>query len=571
MDPRMGERVGILLWALLFLGGVGAICQTGSASECQRALPVPGSSLAGVGFDVVTLSRKGAYVVNVESWSHRDGACTLCKNSLMGGTRQRLPLAAADWRALRNCPRAVSSQLFHSLSELIKSIGSSVDNSWSTGLNLPTQHLQSIGSKSKLMNFAIRKAKSGCYSFAKHEFRCRLYRYRLKDQPPLAPQFSARLDQITNTSYEGARHHYRQLVQTFGTHFIHSVDMGGSFQDVTAIHTCQAAVEGITPEQVKDCLGIEASYQVVAVGKGRAGTGFCKKKARSLNQAKTFHQAFNERLTEAVGGHSSGDTDIPFSSDPASFTRWLKSLEVSPGIIKYQLAPLHLLLPSTDHRREQLRLYLSEYILANAMKRDCSKTTCPTPGSRSRSDPCSSQCQKSFWVDRHRCPKQKGMGHLVVTVKRGFSLWGDYITGTDSFVVVSYGNAKGRTKVINNNNNPTWNTRLDLGVVVAHRNVNLTLDVYDEDIFWNNHLGTCQVPLISGVTNHTCHLNHGNVTYQISFTCVPHLQGPTCHQCAPSPGARGFTRLLWTNHSSHSSDSPTALPSGNALLKVIYP
>ncbi|XP_062919483.1 perforin-1-like isoform X2 [Mobula hypostoma] len=571
MDPRMGERVGILLWALLFLGGVGAICQTGSASECQSATPVPGSSLAGEGFDVVTLSRKGAYVVNVESWSRRDGACTLCRNSLMGGRRQRLPLAAVDWRALRNCPRAVSSQLFHSLSELIKSIGSSVDNSWSTGLNLPTQHSQSIGSKSKVMSFAMRKAKSDRYSFAKHEFRCRLYRYRLKDQPPLAPQFSARLNQITSTSYEGARHHYRQLVQTFGTHFIHSVDMGGSFRDVTAIRTCQAAVEGITPEQVKDCLGIEASYQVVAMGKGRAGTGFCKKKAWSLNQARSFHQAFNERLTEAVGGHSSGDTDILFSSDPASFTRWLKSLKVSPGIIKYQLAPLHLLLPSTDRRRNQLRLYLSEYILANAMKRDCSKTTCPAPGSRSSSDPCSCQCQESFWVDRHCCAKQKGMGHLVVTVKRGFGLWGDYTTGTDGFVVVSYGKAKGQTRVVNNNNNPIWNTKLDLGKVVAQSTVKLTLDVYDEDVLRNDHLGSCKVPLISGVTDLTCHLKYGRVTYQLSFTCGLHLQGRHCRQYAPSPGARGFTGLLWTNHSSHSSDSPTALPSGNALLKVIYP
>ncbi|XP_072129073.1 perforin-1-like [Mobula birostris] len=571
MDPRMGERVGILLWTLLFLGGVGATCETGSARECQSAPPVPGSSLAGEGFDVVTLSRKGAYVVNVESWSRRDGACTLCRNSLMGGRRQRLPLATVDWRALRDCPRAVSSQLFHSLSELIKSISSSVDNSWSTGLNLPTQHSQSIGSKSKLMSFATRKTKSDCYSFAKHEFRCRLYRYRLKDQPPLAPQFSARLNQITNTSYEEARHHYRQLVQTFGTHFIRSVDMGGSFQDVTAIRTCQAAVEGITPEQVKDCLGIEASYQVVAVGKGRAGTGFCKKKAWSLNQTKTFHQAFNERLTEAVGGHSSGDTDILFSSDPASFTRWLKSLEVSPGIIKYQLAPLHLLLPITDRRREQLRLYLSEYILANAMKRDCSKTTCPAPGSKSRSDPCSSQCQESFQVDNHWCSTWKGTGHLLVTIKSGFGLWGDYLSGTDGFVVVSYGNAKGRTRVINNNNNPTWNTRLDLGVVVAHSNVRLTLVVYDEDIFWNERLGTCKVPLISGVTHRTCHLKHGMVTYKISFTCGRNLYGRTCHRCGRSPGAHGFTGLLRTNHSSHPSDSPTALPSGNALLKVINP
>ncbi|XP_059809161.1 perforin-1-like, partial [Hypanus sabinus] len=550
--------------------------QTGSATDCQGVRAVPGSSLAGEGFDVVTLSRKGAYVVNVESWSRRDGACTLCRNTLMGGRWQRLPLAAVDWRALRNCPRVVSSQLFHSLSELIKSIGSSVDNSWSAGLNLSTRHLQSIsttlaGSKSQEMSFALQKGKSDQYSFAKHEFRCLLYRYRLKDQPPLAPQFSARLKQITSTSYKRARRHYRQLVQTFGTHFIRSVDMGGFYRDVTAIRTCQAAVEGITLEEVKVCLGREASYQVGAVWKGRPRRGFCKKKAWSLHQARSFHQAFNERLTEATGGHSSGKTDILFSSDPANFNRWLRSLKVSPGVIKYQVAPLHLLLPSTDIRREHLRRYLSEYIMANAMKRDCSRTTCPAPGRKGRSDRCSCQCPESFWVDRQCCAKQKGMGHLVVTVKRGFGLYGDYTTGTDGFVVVAYGKVKGQTGVVNNNNNPTWNARLDLGEVVAHSNMKLTLNVYDKDVLSKDHLGTCQVPLISGVTDLTCHLKHGKVTYQLSFICGHHLQGRTCQQYAPSPGAREFTGLLWTNKSFHSSDSPIALPSGSALLKVIYP
>ncbi|XP_059809257.1 perforin-1-like [Hypanus sabinus] len=567
MESRIRWRVGVLLWQLLFLGGAGAVCHTGSASECQSASPVPGTSLAGEGFDIVTLSAKGAYVVDVESWERPDGTCTLCTNSQMAGERQRLPLAVVDWRAQRSCSRTLSSQLFRSVSELAESINSSLDVSWRADLSLQPQPGQTVsvglaGSKSKAMSFASHKAKSDRYSFTSHTFQCNLYGYRLKNPPPLSAQFSAHLGRITNTSYEGARHHYRRLVETFGTHYIQLVKLGGSFKDLTAIRTCKAAADGLTVEEVKDCLSVEASYEVIAAAKASAKASFCKGKASSLSHGSSFHQVFNERLTETSGGHSIGDTDTLFSSDPTVFTSWLKSLTESPGLIGYKLYPIHYLLPDDDHRRDQLMLYLSEYILANAQTPDCSKATCPAGKSKSASDPCSCLCPENNWTDRLCCAKQKGMGHLVVTVMRGFDLWGDRFTGTDGFVKVSYGRVKAQTSIVYNNNNPQWKARLDLGEVLVTSHLKFTLTVYDEDDLWNEALGTCVVPLTSGSKDRTCYLKYGKVTYNLSFTCGSHLQGPTCHQYAPSEGGPGFQGLLWANQSS-SSEIPS--------LKVIFP
>ncbi|XP_059809183.1 perforin-1-like [Hypanus sabinus] len=575
MDAGKGWKMGTLLWAVLFLGGVGAVCQIGNARECRRASPVPGSSLAGEGFDVVTLDRKGAYVVDVESWRRPGGACKLCRNTLMRGRWQRLPLAVVDWRAQRRCYRTVKSRLFHSASAFSSSVSSSVDKSWSVGLGI-SKYSVSVGvtvagSKSRAMSFANRKAQSDNYSFSSQKFLCRLYRYRLRNTPPLASEFSNQLKQITSSSYAGARHQYRQIVQTFGTHYFRSVEVGGSYKDVTAIRTCEAVSQGLTATQVKNCLSVEASVSVLGFGHTSARAGYCKKQASSHTHSHSFHQAFSERLTEVSGGHSTGHTDILFSSSPRAFTSWMNSLTASPGIIHYRLAPLHFLLPRTNIRRKHLRRYLREYIMANAMKRDCSRTTCPAPGRKSRFNRCSCRCPENSLVDRQCCAKQKGAGHLVVTVINGSGLWGDYLSGTDGFVVVSYGNAKAQTRVVDNNNNPTWNARLDLGEVVAHSYMKLILKVYDKDPLRKDNLGTCKVPLISGVTDLTCYLKHGKVTYQLSFICGLHLQGRTCHQYAPSPGAREISGLLWTNQSFHSSDSPTALPSGNALLKVIYP
>ncbi|XP_059809184.1 perforin-1-like [Hypanus sabinus] len=574
MDAGKGWKMRTLLWALLFLGGVGAVCQIARSRQCHRASPVPGSSLAGEGFDVVTLDRKGVYVVDVESWSHPGGACKLCRNTLMRGRWQRLPLAVVDWRAQRRCQRAVKSRLFHSASDFSSSVSSSVDKSWSVGLGI-SKYSVSVGvtvagSKSRAMSFAYSKGQSAHYSFSSQKFHCRLYRYRLRNPPPLASEFSNQLKQITSSSYAGARHQYRQLVQTFGTHYIQSVELGGSYEDVTAIRTCKALSQGLTATQVKNCLSVEASVSVLGFGHTSAQADYCKKQASSHTHSHSFHQAFSERLTEVSGGHSTGHTDILFSNSRA-FTSWMNSLTASPGIIHYRLAPLHFLLPRTDIRQKHLRRYLREYIMANAMKRNCSRTTCPSPGKKSRSNRCSCLYLENSLMDRQPCAKQKGAGHLVVTVISGSGLWGDYLSGTDGFVVVYYGNAKGQTRVVDNNNNPTWNATLDLGEVVARSYMKLIVKVYDKDVWGNDHLGTCKVPLISGVTDHTCHLKHGKVTYQMSFICGHQLQGSTYHQYAPSAGAHEFTGLLWTNQSFHSSDSPTALSSGNALLKVIYP
>ncbi|XP_062919484.1 perforin-1-like [Mobula hypostoma] len=423
MDAGMGWRVGVLLWALLFLGGVGAICQTGSASECHRASPVPGTSLAGEGFDVVTLAPKGAYVVDVESWSRPDGACILCRNSLMRGRRQRLPLAVKDWRAQRKCRRAVSSQLFHSASEFSNSFSSKVDKSWSVGLKISAFFMSAsftvAGSKSTAMSFASKKAQSAHYSFSSQKFHCRLYRYRLRNPPPLASEFSEQLKQITSSSYQGAKPQYRQLVETFGTHYIRLVELGGSYEDVTAIRTCKAFSQGFTAREVGNCLSVEASVSVLGFAGASTQTGNCKKEASARSHAQSFHQAFSERLTEVSGGHATGHTDLLFSSDPRAFTSWLNSLTASPGIIHYRLAPLHLLLPRTDIRREHLRRYLSEYIMANAVKRDCSKARCPAGKRKNRSDSCSCLCQENNWVDRVCCPRQEGMGPPTETIMKG--------------------------------------------------------------------------------------------------------------------------------------------------------
>uniref|UniRef100_A0A671LG74 Uncharacterized protein n=1 Tax=Sinocyclocheilus anshuiensis TaxID=1608454 RepID=A0A671LG74_9TELE len=95
-------------------------CHTGSQVECEKAPFVPGYNLAGEGFDVVRMRRKGAFLINVKS--HMDnGTCTVCKNRFQGGQIQKLPSAVLDWRPFSRCSKQLSSALHHSVDSLMKS------------------------------------------------------------------------------------------------------------------------------------------------------------------------------------------------------------------------------------------------------------------------------------------------------------------------------------------------------------------------------------------------------------------------------------------------------------------
>ncbi|XP_078064801.1 perforin-1-like [Mustelus asterias] len=545
-------------------------CNRGSADECRDAEFVPGASLVGEGYDVVTLQNKGAFVIDVNSWHNPDGTCTLCRNQLLSNVRQRLPLSLVDWRVQQSCKRSLSSRLFRSAAELGKSATSTISNDWSVDLQVTPKpgvntNLMLAGSKSKVMAFGATRTKSDHYSFTSHGFHCRYYRCRVKDQPLLSPQFALSLASLPNISHEGTQYHYQKLVSNYGTHFIKSVELGGRFRDVTAIRTCEAASQGYTSEEVKDCLEVEAGAQVGIIAKGSARYKQCQEMARSMKHHDNFHQAFSDRDTDVTGGDARQGVDLFFSDDGTAFTRWADSLPRNPGMVRYALEPLHHLLPRNDPRHANLRRYISDYIKENALAQRCSGgSECPAGSQRDPSDPCSCQCREDARVTRQCCSTGKGIGRLAVRVKRGHDLWGDYFGGTDGYVVVKLGEAKSTSPVRPHTNNPVWNTDLELGVVKAESGHKLTIEIWDQDNGYDDDLlGSCKVSLTSGTHQDVCYLRYGSVSYDYTFTCGPHLGGHTCQDYVAHSDNPPFTSFLGARR--------RRPPSGDHLSAVVFP
>lgn len=169
----------LLAWSPLCFSST--ISFTGSPQECEKAHFVPGYNLGGEGFDIVTMERKGAYVIDTETWNLGNGTCRMYSNSYMRGEKQKVPAAVVDWRNLPKCTMDVSSMLYDSVETLVNDSTSSVSNDWKIGLDIPVDPSVSVGvgfggSHSKAAKFGMKKSKEDRYSFVRHSVNCNFYR-----------------------------------------------------------------------------------------------------------------------------------------------------------------------------------------------------------------------------------------------------------------------------------------------------------------------------------------------------------------------------------------------------------
>jgi len=155
-------------------------CTEGTAKQCQDAQFAPGSNLAGEGFDITKMERKGAFVLNMDKWKHKNRKCTLCSNPYLQNTQQKLPLSVVDWRAKQSCSAKVSSKLHKSSESLVSSSSSSVENNWKAGLDFRVgkvgASLMLAGTNSKLADYSMEKTKNDKFSFTSLSMSCEYYR-----------------------------------------------------------------------------------------------------------------------------------------------------------------------------------------------------------------------------------------------------------------------------------------------------------------------------------------------------------------------------------------------------------
>ncbi|XP_047657212.1 perforin-1-like isoform X2 [Tachysurus fulvidraco] len=494
-------------------------CFKASESQCRDVDFTPGSDLAGEGFDITTMERKGAFVLDMGTWLKKDKSCTLCKNPYMEGQTQKLPVSVVDWRPTQKCKIKLSSSVYQSSEALVSSSSSSIENNWKTELHILTPKVQGslmlAGSNSKLAEYSMEKTKKDKFSFTSHAVSCGYYRYRVSNSPLLHPELVKEFGSLPEIYDESSKHLYYKLIDKFGTHYI---------------------TKGLSVDEVKMCLDMEASVSIGSAVNWQAEAHHCKQdKDKSLSK-KSFASSFSDRDTNVIGGYTQS-VDLLFSSnnDPNAYKEWVASLPAHPDVIFYTLESIHNLLPAKTHARAHLRNAIKDYILQRGLLKNCT-SPCNIGVKSNSKEPCECSCVNNPQMSINCCPAQKGSAEVKVTVIKGTGLYGDFWDGTDGFVKLSLNNRfRDKTGTILNNNYPVWNADFHLGTEDLTSSISLKLEVFDEDRSSQDLLGTCKLHLKSGVVNEVCALKHGLLYYKVQVTCIPGLTGPSCSKLKPSP------------------------------------
>uniref|UniRef100_A0A3B4B2S3 Uncharacterized protein n=1 Tax=Periophthalmus magnuspinnatus TaxID=409849 RepID=A0A3B4B2S3_9GOBI len=514
----------------------------GSPNECRSAHMVPGYNLGGEGFDIVTMQRKGAYVIDRHMGFGQWHLQTL-PQQFNGKRAAEGPCGCGRLEGsvyMQFVRLQYLSSSYDSVETLVNHSTSSVRNNWKLGLDIPIPVDPSIivsvgmglgGSHSEVAKFAIQKSKQDRYNFYRHSVDCSTYRYRMAPELPVSKSFKSDMNALPVYSRQSAER-YRRVIETHGTHYITQVFLGGEIKAITSVRTCQARVNGLTESEVSNCLSAEASANVEGKGGFNAMAEHCKDKSKKLGHDYSFSKSFSECFTETTGGMLATGTTLFSESDPSVYNEWLTSLNTSPDVVKYDLKPLHTIL-SDDHRENGLFTKFSK--------------SCKIGHRSSARDPCACVCNSNSNLRPNCCPSDLGKATLLINHLHAKDLYGDVWTETDASVEVIFDEQTKCTEIIEDNNNPKWREKFQFCAITMNMKNKLQFKVYDSDSYWNSDAWGVFRLFTPRYTDRFL-LDYGVLFFSYTVVCAPSLGGEQCQEYMSSPLSSPASKIFYTRN-----------------------
>ncbi|XP_049901182.1 perforin-1-like [Epinephelus moara] len=315
-------------------------------------------------------------------------------------------------------------------------------------------------------------------------------------------------------------------------------------QDIIRAATRKQLTWGRQRFSVHSCLSLGLS---VGLGKLKLSNNppSCNKVLQNQDVSTSYSPGLHQHYTEVTGGTGWFGEFSLTHNDSLGYGNWLSTLKDHPDIVSYSLRPMYELVPN-ETQKAGMKAAIEQYLADNArpmyelVPNETQKAGMKAAIEQYLADNAVTKSPKEPYCGWHTpnlasncCPRETWRGTLVVTIVRGWDLSGDYTGNTESYAKMWYGSSYHRTDMICSNY-PRWNARYYLGKVDTH--LGLEVEVWDEDVWYDDLLGSCMKYLRQGTHRFTCWAeNGGGIEVQYTLYCDSHLTGDRCDRYRPSP------------------------------------
>ncbi|XP_073936109.1 complement component C8 alpha chain [Castor canadensis] len=164
---------------------------------------------------------------------------------------------------------------------------------------------------------------------------------------------------------------YAKFINDYGTHYITSGSMGGTYEYILVIDKEKMESLGITDKYIKTCIGGAIGFERDdTIGfEGSLSGGHCEKFGfGNAGEKDKKSMAVEDIISRVRGGSSGWGGGLTQNSSTITYRYWGRSLKYNPVVIDFEVQPIHEMLLHTnlgplETKRQNLHRALDQYLM----------------------------------------------------------------------------------------------------------------------------------------------------------------------------------------------------------------
>ncbi|XP_077882468.1 complement component C8 alpha chain isoform X2 [Ictidomys tridecemlineatus] len=164
---------------------------------------------------------------------------------------------------------------------------------------------------------------------------------------------------------------YAKFINDYGTHYITSGSMGGTYEYILVLNKEKMELLGTTSKDIETCIGggLGLEYDDFIKIEGSLSGKYCERSGTGKTGEKDKRAAAVEDVISRVRGGSSGwGGGLTQNSSAITYRSWGRSLKYNPVVIDFEMQPIyevlrHANLGPLETKRRNLRQALDQYLL----------------------------------------------------------------------------------------------------------------------------------------------------------------------------------------------------------------